>query len=65
MQRLNYHEDNMLKLLCALFLISALNSANAQPNLMVGISSEDITPPVGTPLGGYGGTDRRLKLFLD
>lgn len=31
----------------------------------VGFASEDITPPIGAPLGGHGGANRRLKAFLD
>jgi neutral ceramidase len=49
-----------------LFLLLSLSwSALAQTDLLVGIGSTDATPEVGTPLGGYGGSGRRLKYFLD
>lgn len=54
----------MLKFLAVLVLLFPLTSL-ASPHLKVGISSVDITPEVGTPLGGYGGSGRRLKHFLD
>ena len=40
---------NLLIVVCL-----ALNS-NAQAKLTAGIAKSDITPPVGTPLAGYGG----------
>jgi len=53
-------------MLLKLFLLFCLSwSAWAQTDLLVGLGSTDATPEVGTPLGGYGGSGRRLKYFLD
>jgi neutral ceramidase len=38
-----------------LFIFCGALAANAQAKLMAGVGKADITPPVGTPLAGYGG----------
>ena len=45
-----------------LLLSSVLLASN---DLEVGIASTDITPPVGTPLAGFGGMKRRPKYLMD
>ncbi len=54
---------HLLVLFLIVFPLSLIAQTN--PSLYVGIASTDATPPVGVPLGGYGGTGRRLKFFLD
>lgn len=54
----------MLKKILLLALLIPFSAISAS-NFLVGVSSLDITPEVGTPLGGYGGSGRRLKFFLD
>lgn len=47
-------------ILCVSFLFILAPSAFSYDGVEVGMSKVDITPPVGVPLGGYGGVDRRI-----
>ncbi|HWP44752.1 MAG TPA: neutral/alkaline non-lysosomal ceramidase N-terminal domain-containing protein [Blastocatellia bacterium] len=37
------------------FILTCFSAAAAQPRLLAGVGKSDITPPLGTPLAGYGG----------
>jgi len=52
-----------LIILTIIFLLSSSIFANDLVN--VGVTTIDITPPIGTPLAGYGQPKRRMKGFLD
>jgi Neutral/alkaline non-lysosomal ceramidase, N-terminal len=41
--------------LCALLPVASPAAAQIQRELRVGVAEADVTPPIGTPLGGYGG----------
>ena len=42
------------------------SNAQAQETVLLGaMSSVDITPPAGVPLGGFGGGARRIKGYYD
>jgi hypothetical protein len=54
----------MLTLLSICLAFSAM-AVEKKDIKYVGFSSIDVTPAIGTPLGGHGGPERRLKAFLD
>ena len=56
----------VLTLLVVLSSIYSIEISRADPaELYVGAASYDITPPIGTPLGGTGGFPRRWKYLFD
>jgi len=49
----------MLLIMALSLFTPELLSSNADESVLVGLSSLDVTPPVGVPLAGYGGGARR------